>query len=270
MLEILPSQVDLWLAFPDEIQNKQLLDRYRQLLTEQERCQERRFHFIKDQHSYLVTRALVRTVLSRYAPVAPGSWSFSMNAYGKPEIQNDDGGARGISFSISHTQGLIVLGITNEKLLGVDTENVRERPGSIEVARHFFSPDEIAALYASPPATQHDRFFQYWTLKEAYIKARGMGMSIPFEQFSINLLNDAHASISFHSLLHDHPSRWRFWQFRVLSDYLMAICVERAEGATQQLTMRKVVPLAEEETFSCVLLREPLAELPCDGHRAAH
>lgn len=256
MLELRPDQVDLWLAFPDEIRDSQLLDQYRQLLTGKEQAQERRFHFRKDQHRYLVTRALVRTVLSRYAPVAPEQWLFSPNAYGKPEIANDDRTAKKISFNISHTHGLIVLGITGYKSLGLDTENVRARQAPIDVARHYFSADEVAALHALPVNMQHDRFFQYWTLKEAYIKARGMGLSIPLDQFSFHLPHDVHPGISFHSLLDDHASRWRFWQFRVSSEYLMAVCAERVESVAQQLKIKKLVPLEAEETFACTLLRE--------------
>lgn len=256
MLELRPDQVDLWLAFPDEIRDRQLLDQYRQLLTDEERAQERRFHFANDQHRYLVTRALVRTVLSRYAPVAPEHWAFSTNAYGKPEIANDDRTARKISFNISHTHGLIVLGITGDKSLGLDTENVCARQAPIDVARHYFSADEVAALHTLPANMQHDRFFQYWTLKEAYIKARGMGLSIPLNQFSFHLPHDVHPGILFHSLPDDHASRWRFWQVRVSSEYLMAICVERVEHVIQQLKIRKLVPLAAEEVFACTLLRE--------------
>lgn len=256
MLELRPNQIDLWLAFTDDIRDKHLLDQYRKLLTDKEQEQELRFHFSKDQHRYLVTRALIRTVLSRYAPVAPEHWAFSTNAYGKPEIANDDRLAQKISFNISHTQGLIVLGITSDNPLGVDTENVRGRQAPIDVARSFFSADEVAALCALPVDKQHDHFFQYWTLKEAYIKARGMGLSIPLDQFSFHLQPDVHPGIAFHSLMDDRPSRWRFWQFRVAPEYLMAICVDRTESAAQQLNIKKIMPLAEEEMFDCTLLRE--------------
>jgi len=240
--EIRTAHIDLWLTFPDDIRNMQLLDRYRQQLSDKEQAQERRFHFSKDQHRYLITRALVRTVLSRYAPVAPEQWSFTLNPYGKPVIANDDCTARKISFNISHTDGLIVMGVTSEKSLGVDIENIRARHAPIEVARDFFSADEVAALCALPPALQHDRFFQYWTLKEAYIKARGMGLSIPLDQFSFDFRDGVYADISFDSRLDDHPSRWHFSQLRLFSDYMLAVCVERTGNAPPHLHIRKIIP----------------------------
>lgn len=190
MPDIDRGQIHLWFVFLDEIRDARLLDQYRRLLTEEERHQERRFFFAKDQHRYLVTRALLRTTLSRYAPIAPEQWSFYRNAYGRPEIANDDCRANEISFNVSHTLGLIMLAVTGKCLLGVDTENVRTRQVSPDLATHFFSRAEATALQRLPVELQHERFFQYWTLKESYIKARGMGLSIPLDQFSFHFSAD--------------------------------------------------------------------------------
>src|SRR5450830_558430 len=114
-----PDHIRLWLVHFDEIQDERIFDEYRRLLTDDEQLQEKRFHFERDQRRYLVTRALVRTVLSRYAPITPKQWSFSTNAYGKPIIANDKSTAKKLSFNISHTQGLIVLGVTKTIALGV-------------------------------------------------------------------------------------------------------------------------------------------------------
>ncbi len=255
MLENHLNQIDVWLAFSSEIKSVQLLEQYRLLLTEQERCQERRFHFSKDQHRYLITRALVRTVLSKYAPVAPEQWRFSSNAFGKPEIANDVACAQEISFNISHTDGLIVLGVTRRQSLGVDAEHLRVRPAPIEAASHFFSMHEVCALRAQPTVMHHDLFFQYWTLKEAYVKARGMGLSIPLEQFSFHLQHEGKIAVSFDRVLNDRPSRWNFWQYRVSPDWLLSICVERVGDVPQHLNFKKIVPLEDEQQFSCELLR---------------
>lgn len=246
MLALDPNQIDLWFVFFDDIQDEHLLDQYRRLLTEEERHQSQRFYFPKDQRRYLITRALVRTVLSRYIPITPKEWTFTTNAYGKPEIANDSNIARKLSFNVSHTQSLIVLGITYECNLGVDTENVRIRKAPLEIASHFFSPDEAEALHALPLEMQRDRFYQYWTLKEAYIKARGMGLSIPLDQFSFRL-QSTDIQLSIDSQLNDVASRWRFWQFGLSTDYLTAVCAEVSANSDPQLRLRKIVPLADEE-----------------------
>jgi 4'-phosphopantetheinyl transferase len=257
-MDIRTDQVDLWLSFLDETQDAKLLDKYRELLTDVERTQEHRFRFSKDRHRYIVTRALTRTVLSRYAPVAPEQWSFKTNAYGKPEIANNDPIARKMSFNISHTDGLVVLAVTGGQPLGVDIENVGLRRVTSDLANGFFAADETRDLYALPSVLQHDRFFQYWTLKESYIKARGMGLSIPLDQFSFDLRHDARINISFDSRLDDFSSHWRFWQFRIFSTYLMAICVEHGENLFQPLNIKRIIPLVAEEPLELSLIRESI------------
>ena len=127
MLPLHPDKIELWLAFCDEIADERLLADYRRLLVEEERQKEARFHFARDRHRYLITRALVRSVLSRYSGVAPPDWRFVEDAYGRPQIVNEDPAARRISFNISHTHNLVVLGVTCDRALGVDTEDVHTR-----------------------------------------------------------------------------------------------------------------------------------------------
>ncbi len=262
MRKIESGEIHLWFVFYEDIRDLGLLNRYRQLLTHEERLQEKRFHFENDQRRYLVTRALVRTVLSRYASISPEQWLFSTNAYGKPEIANADPAAQEITFNISHTQGLIVLGVSREKNLGVDAENVHVRQPSLDIAEHFFSLGEVAALTAQnerndlPGERQCDYFFQYWTLKEAYIKARGMGLSIPLNQFEFHFPREGQVSMSMHPSLNDAPSRWRFWQLRPESDFIVSVCVERSAEPDQHLLMQKIVPLESEAAFDCDLWRE--------------
>lgn len=255
MLALDPAKVDLWFTFYDDIRDERLLADYRGLLNEGELAQEKRFYFAKDQHRYLVTRALVRTVLSRYAPVAPADWIFSKTAHGRPEIANDDDIARTLSFNLSHTQGLIVLAVSSGQELGVDTENLRRREISIDVADRFFSPAEVRELHRVPVAAQHERFFHYWTLKESYIKARGLGLSLPLDQFGFFFPRDAEVGIRMDAQLDDVASRWRFWQLRPAQDYLAALCVERTRPTAPQLVMRRIVPLSREAPFECEVLR---------------
>jgi 4'-phosphopantetheinyl transferase len=197
----------------------------------------------------------VRTTLSRYAPVAPDQWAFSRNAFGRPEIANDDAAARRVSFNLSHTRNLIVLGVTCDSALGVDVENVRVRRAACDVADRFFSPIEVGSLHALPAEFQHQRFFEYWTLKESYIKARGMGLSIPLDQFNFNFQGEKQVSISFSAALNDRAARWRFWQFRPSAHHLAALCVERSDHLAQQLEVRKVVPFVAEESIKCPIVR---------------
>lgn len=248
------GEIHLWLAFYAEISDPRLHCAYRELLNAEERAREPRFHFPADRRRYLVTRALVRTVLSRYAPVAPADWVFSSNAYGRPEAVNAAGRAAALSFNISHTHSLIVLGVTTRRDLGVDVENVTRRAVSLDVAKHYFAPDEVAALATVPPCQQQYRFFEYWTFKESYIKARGMGLSLPLDQFGFHFADDRSVDIEFRPGMFDSPERWQFWQFQPTSQYLVAVCARRLASGSN-LVVRTLVPGLAEQTLVPRVLR---------------
>lgn len=255
IIEITPAEIHLWLAYYDEITEERLHSAYRELLNVTEKEQEPRFYFARDRRRYLVTRALVRTVLSRYISVHPKEWVFSANAYGRPEIVNAQARDAALSFNISHTHSLIVLGVTKGRALGVDVENFLAREVSIDIADHFFAPQEVTALAATPSQQQQYRFFEYWTFKEAYIKARGMGLSLGLDKFSFHYPNDLAVQISIHPELADEPARWQFWQFRPRPEYLVAICAERVGAQSPRLIVRQAIPMLSEETFAVEFLR---------------
>ncbi|MDB5780986.1 4'-phosphopantetheinyl transferase family protein [Caballeronia mineralivorans] len=258
MLTLARGQVDVWACFYQEIRDKALLNRYRAMMSDAERQKELCFRFVEDQRRYVVTRALLRTVLSRYAALDPAQWSFALNAYGKPEIGNPYGAKQRISFNLSHTDGLIVLGMASGTALGIDMENVRTRRAPVDIADSFFAADEVAALRQLAVEEQNQRFFSYWTLKEAYVKARGMGLSIPLDKFSFHFFHDQGIDISFRSPLTDAPSTWRFLQFCPSPDHLVALCTERGGQISMEseVSIRKAVPLDGEETIVCRVLRQ--------------
>ncbi len=251
--------IDVWLTFYDEIVDDRHLASLRLLLNAEEIAQERRFYFADDRKRYLVTRAMLRTLLSRYAPIPPEQWLFSKNAYGRPAISdailNTEIRARDLTFNISHTRGLIVLGVTRGRDLGVDVENVATRSISLDVADRFFSATEAAELSRIPPDRQQDRFFEYWTFKESYIKARGMGLSLPLDRFSFEFPHHDAVRLSIDAELNDVAERWSFWQSRPSPDHLMAICAERSLGDPPLITMRKFMPPTSDVSVVAHFLR---------------
>jgi 4'-phosphopantetheinyl transferase len=255
------GQIDLWACFYLEIDDAPLLNAYRAMLSESERQQEQRFVFAKDRQRYLVTRALLRTALSRYAAIVPSQWSFLFNKYGKPALANSPDGHR-INFNISHTDGLIVLALTNDAEIGIDVEKICVDRASLDIADRFFSAEEAAALRQVSDAGQADAFFGYWTLKEAYIKARGMGLSIPLDKFTFRFPCNESIAVDFQPAMNDHPAKWRFQQFYLAHDYLVAVCSERRNTADAQhdetVVIRKVVPLTHEEVLTLSVRRRSL------------
>ncbi|MCE3608229.1 4'-phosphopantetheinyl transferase superfamily protein [Massilia sp. P8910] len=249
------QQIDIWLAFYQTITAPELQAALLELLNDAERQQQIRFYRPDDRLRYLVTRALVRTTLSRYAPVAPADWTFIPNEYGRPAIGNPHPDARSLNFNVSHTRGLIALAVTRERVLGVDVENLATRQVSDGIAEHFFAPAEVAELATVPEDRRQDRFFEYWTFKEAYIKARGMGLSIPLDRFSFHFPDERKVALAVDPELSDDGARWRFWQFRPTPEHLLALCAERLDGAIPHVTVRTVIPTVSDTPFAWTLLK---------------
>lgn len=245
-LELAPTEAHLWIVATrpgsSALSEPARLRAYESLLTEDERKKCARFRFEKDRLTCLVTRALVRTVLSRYADVAPERWRFIENAYGRPEVSEPEK-ERGLRFNLSHTNGLVVCLVARDREVGVDVED-RERHGDLlEVADRFFSPYEVDALRALPEGEQLERFFSYWTLKESYIKARGMGLSLPLSQFSFLLDREADGiGIRLDPSLEDAAERWQFTAMSHGRRHAIAAAVE-SWGKPLRVVVRETVPL---------------------------
>lgn len=218
------------------------LDAYRTLLTADEHERMARFVFERDRHAFLLTRALVRTMLSRYAPVAPADWRFIANAHGRPEILDRPPGVPDLRFNISHTDGLIACAVTIGREVGVDVEHVG-RQLLHDVAGRHFAPKEVADLRSLPAAEQDRVFFDYWTLKEAYIKARGFGLALPLGDFAFTLDPPRPPRITFEPALDDDPATWQFLQDWPTPRHRLALAVRR-DGGDLPVRIREVVPPA--------------------------
>ena len=127
--------------------------------------------------------------------------------------------------------------------VGVDVEDVARDTETVEIADRFFSPFEAAALRALPPARHRERFFSYWTLKESYIKARGMGLSLPLELFSFHLDDGPAIAISFERGLDDDPQTWSFALLGVQDRHFLAVGARTGRAGSLVLRQAHHVPL---------------------------
>ena len=250
-----PESIHLWCAFYDEIRNDDLLQAYEQLLSTSERQRRSRFVLADDQHRFLVSRALLRTVLSRYVgDVTPAEWIFAPNVYGRPEIVNDHPASGSISFNISHTRGLVVLALARAREVGLDTEHMG-RATSMEIANRVLTAAEVASLNAVPPEGRQRRFLEYWTLKESYVKTRAMGLSIPLDTFSFDFVGTRGVVLRIHTEPPDAATNWLLWQFSVRRDYLVALCAERRGSSVPRVVMKETVPLLADYHLTAKELR---------------
>jgi 4'-phosphopantetheinyl transferase len=256
-LELGAAACHIWFVFQDRVRDVALLDRYRQLLTVHERSGEFRFHFPEDQHRYLLTRALVRTVLSLYAPIGPTEWCFVANAHGRPEIANEVMPSAGLSFNVSHTRDLVMMGVSRDRVIGVDTENVRRSPASMEMAEQFCSRNEIAELHSEPDDIRRsERLLDFWVLKEAYLKARGVGLSIPLDQISFSLPGSRGIEVAFDDRVHDRRGNWAFWMLRPSLEHKSAVCIASRGASTLALEARSAIPLVMHQTVTSAITRQ--------------
>jgi 4'-phosphopantetheinyl transferase len=211
---------------------------------------ERYHRFVFDRHrlEYLATRALVRRALCAYRPIAPAAWQFRTTAHGRPEIDPPCG----LTFNLANHPTLVVCAIrpapelaveapARGPDLGVDVEPLTRGAEILAIADSVFAPDELAALRALPEPTQPDRAVALWTLKEAYIKARGLGLSLPLDGFAF-AFDHAHPHISFAPAITDTPERWTFRTIDVL-DHRIALAIE-ATDPTLVVRLRHVVQLS--------------------------
>jgi len=145
-------------------------------LSEEERVRCSRLRRARDRRHFLLAHALLRHSLSRYAPVPPEAWCFERRRQGRPELLPTPG-QPSLRFNLSHTQGLVVCIVTGGSACGIDVEHTERRLDPLRLARRFFASEELAALEAVTGAQRHRLFYQLWTLKEAYLKARGLGLA---------------------------------------------------------------------------------------------
>jgi 4'-phosphopantetheinyl transferase len=179
----LPSGVEVHLCQPEQLSTGDLDAAFHLLSSEERACAER-FVFGRDRAGYIAAHALLRRALGSFVGCDESKLEFAREEFGRPVLSGRN--ASLASFSLSHTRGLVGCALTAGSALGFDLERTHV-PAPLEVADRYFSCAELRELGTLAPAQQHERFYQLWTLKEAYLKARGVGLSMPLAAFSISI-----------------------------------------------------------------------------------
>jgi len=247
-MELPSNAIHLYFSYPEQISSPALLRSYQSLMTDDELSQMSRFYYAGHRHQYLVTRALIRTSLSVYHEVDPADWRFGKNAYGKPQISHPLIDSP-VNFNLSHSRGLIVCGVVRNCDIGVDVEDTqRSTRAALESLSSYFSMQEIEDLGKLPSEQQKLRFFDYWTLKESYIKARGMGLAIPLAKFSFQFGDDRLTGFKTHPDLEDEAENWQFWRIPMAHRYRIAVAVSSEKKTGFKLSAFNVVPLQSSDS----------------------
>ncbi|UHA76229.1 4'-phosphopantetheinyl transferase superfamily protein [Paenibacillus sp. 481] len=186
------------------------------LVTAEKRQRIKKYLRLEDAQRSLVADVLARQMLCEQLKASNKDLHFDTNAYGKPILRD----VEHVHFNVSHSGDWVVAAV-NHLPVGIDVEHIQHI--DLGIAERFFSPAESVDLFRQPIKQRQTYFYSIWTLKESYIKAVGMGLSIPLDHFSIRDLGDAFELIS-----EQYPTSFTFKQYEIDAHYKCSVCASEA------------------------------------------
>ena len=222
-LELTTGDVHVWRASFHELMP--LLNHFTALISPDEQMKAGRYKFDDNRAEYIIARGLLRHLLGSYLGQKPGNLRFFYNPYGKPALSNEAGTNR-LTFNLSHAHGYVMYVFTRGREVGIDLERIRPEAAHDGVAERFFSSKEVTMLRSLPRHAQPIGFFNCWTRKEAYIKARGEGLTIPLNMFDVSLVPGEPAALLESRVDPADTSRWTLKSLDMGTQYIAALAVE--------------------------------------------
>ncbi len=185
--------------------------------------------------SFLIGRGMARTMLAEATGVAPGDWRFADGPHGRPEIASPDTAYR---FNLAHSHGMIACVLAKSRDVGVDVEFLERPDSSHDVATRVCSADELADIDAAPAEGRKERFLIYWTLKEAYLKARGLGISVHMGDVAFTVKSGEPRFVPAGSLA-GADTRWLFRLSQPGPRHLIAVAVDTRDATTPNIRFQR-------------------------------
>ena len=183
---------------------------------------------------FALGREMARSLVGAALDVAPDVWIWREGPHGRPEIAAP---ASRLHFNLSHSAGLVVCALSRDRTVGVDVEDLTRRAPDPAIVSRYCSPAEAEDVCAQSDGWC-DRFLTYWTLKEAYLKARGLGISVHLSDISFTLAGTEQARIGFLDSLAGTDERWAFQLVRLEPHHLAALAVETRDGASPRFEVQ--------------------------------
>ena len=205
--------------------------RLEEVLSDDELERAARFRMEKHRRRFVVARAVLRMLLAAYTTTPAQAIRFRYGSAGKPSIDHS------IRFNMSDSDDCAIYAVTENREIGVDLELLRAMPHALQLAERFFSSPEVASLRSVNPARIDEAFFTCWTRKEAYVKARGEGLTVPLHNFAVSVLPGEPPA-----LLHaqSHPEELSRWSFHAI-DVAGSVASLVVEGKPQEIRKREIV-----------------------------
>jgi len=213
------QQVHLWLTWVNEAIAQ--VSQLRQLLSTDEQARADRFYFERDRHRFTISRARLRQILSQYLHIPAEQIQFCYGTYGKPSLAGSLANT-GLQFNLAHSGEVVLCGVTCDRQIGVDVEQIRSLAKVQQLAERCLSAQEQDYLAAS--SCPEETFFAYWTCKEAYLKAIGSGLTQPMDQIEFTL----NPTVQLLRVLGSSETA-KLWSLQLLNfspDYQAALAVE--------------------------------------------
>jgi 4'-phosphopantetheinyl transferase len=236
LTEQLNNAAHVWLLRPETVTDPVRLATSSELLSPDETTRYRRYRFADDRHLYLVAHAMLRRVLSTYVDVDPSDWRFSPNQHGRPEIAAP-GIPQPLRFNLSHTRGLVVCLVTQGADCGVDAEEISVHRHATGIAEKMFADTEQQVLQQLDGQVFLERFFTYWTLREAWCKACGIGLANSGKHFSFEVSDEGGWEIRFGNR-QDNPAHWQFSVHRPLDTHVIALAIHKGDSQDWNISYR--------------------------------
>jgi len=228
--------IDVWLL-PRAPANCELRSNYHDVLSDDERETARRITVVEEQRTFVRSRAFLRKLLEAQTGVAAPVWRFGANEHGRPFIALPEQ-HRGLHFNLSHTRSMTACVLAAQPEIGIDVENAAQPRDFPAIARGFFTPEEAQALAGVAGEEQRRLFYRFWTLKEAYIKAIGTGLSTPLDSFSFTF--DPSRGVAFCACEDAHAEEWRFLVTELPDDVCLALAIRAHPDVPVLIRMRRM------------------------------
>ena len=217
------KDVHIWLAVLD-LPSK-ILQELKGSLSVDERMRAERFRFERDKSRFIAARGALRLILASYLSVEPGAIRFCYGKDGKPRLQNAFG-MTGIQFNLSHSEGLALYVFTRGHEVGVDVEYMREISEMEQIVEQFFSVRERVFFGTLPTSEKHKAFLNWWTRKEAFMKAVGEGLSYPLDRFDVSAEPGKSVELLRTVGVAKEGPRWSIWDVKPGKEFAGAVVAE--------------------------------------------
>jgi len=233
------GRIYLWTLLTDDASAAERVCRFDEVLSEDEKKEACRFRRATARHQFVAARVLLRLALSSHFAVPASAWRFERDCNRRPSIAAPALLAP-VRFSVSHTEGLVACLITLSAEAAVDVEKLEHDEDLDLVAKEVLTPFEHKTLTALSGTDRTTRFYDHWTLKEAYAKARGLGLSLPLNSIGFDLMQDNTISARFANTIDDDPADWLFWCRHLYPQHTVSLAAKRVAGEEIKIVVRPV------------------------------